>query len=189
MNWKRIIIGTILGIIVVFAAIFAYMLLTTRKHSPADTASYQGADLQVTVNYCRPYKKERVIFGTTEEDVLQPYGKYWRTGANEATEIEVNKEVLFAGESLNAGRYVLYTIPGPEIWTIGLNSELGRWGAWEVDYDKDIMQVSVPATTTSEVTEQFTIYFTEAADGADMHLVWDQTKVTVPIKVAESKAN
>ncbi len=187
MNWKKVIIALVLGTIVVLGAIFAYTLLTTRSHSPADTATYTGNDLTVSVTYSRPYKKGRVIFGSTEDNALLSYGEYWRTGANEATEITLNRDVLWGGQPLDSGSYVLYTIPGPERWTIGLNNELGRWGAWEVDHKNDVLQIEVPSTTIADTVEQFTINFSEDVKGIMLHLLWDNTQVSVPISLPSAK--
>src|SRR5438045_2445608 len=122
---KKILIG--LGVVVVIvAAGLGYIALTTKSHSPAETKafSYNGADVKVI--YCRPYKKGRVIFG--DASALQPYGKYWRLGANEATEITFSKNVNFAGKPIEAGTYRMYAVPGPASWQVSLNSELGKWG-------------------------------------------------------------
>jgi len=134
--------------------------------------------------YCQPYKKGRLIFGSAADGALQPYGEYWRMGANEATEIDINKDVVFGGKELSAGKYVVYAVPGATTWTIGLNSELGRWGAFEVDHELDVMQVEIPAGSSGEEYEQFTIEFEQAdSDLVHMNLLWDTTKISVPIAV------
>lgn len=182
MSTKRIIIYSIIGIVLIFAGYVIYLLATTKNHSPFESITYSVGNTQIKVDYCRPYKKGRVIFGTEDDDALQPYGKYWRLGANEATEIEISEHVIFGGEPLEAGRYVLYAVPGESSWTIGLNSDLGRWGAREVDQEKDVMQVQVPASTTNEPVEQLTLNFTGADSVAFLNIKWDQTHVAVPIE-------
>ena len=181
MNWKKILLTVILGTIVIFGAIFAYMILTTRNHSPADMVSYKGTNMEVTVNYCRPYKKGRVIFGPKSEDALQPYGAYWRVGANEATEVQFGQDVSIMGKPLKAGTYVLYAVPGESDWTIGFNSDLGRWGYSEVDHDKDVLQVQAPHQRLPEIVEQLTIDFTEQDQGVFLNLKWDQSLVPIAI--------
>ena len=179
---KKIFIG--LGVILVAViALAGYVALTTRSHSPSKTTefSYEGLDLKVV--YCQPYKKGRLIFGEAKDGALQPYGKYWRLGANEATEISFSKDIRFAGKPVKAGTYIMYAVPGPDSFEVCLNTEVGRWGAMESNYSLDVVKVSVPAESTSPDTEQFTINFGSNADGATMDLLWDKTKVTVPITV------
>lgn len=177
---KKIFIG--LGIILVAViALAAYVALTTRSHSPTKTTefSYEGLDMKVV--YCQPFKKGRLIFGEAKDGALQPYGKYWRLGANEATEITFNKDVNFAGKAVPAGTYVMYAVPGADSFEISLNSEVGRWGAMEPNYSLDVVKVNVPVATAPAESEQFTINFGSNADGAAMDLMWDKTIVTVPI--------
>ncbi|MEM6799977.1 MAG: DUF2911 domain-containing protein [Bacteroidota bacterium] len=183
MSTRRIILLVFLGVVLILGGMVLYTMLTTRNHSPKTTSDYSKDGLEMSIVYCQPFKKGRLIFGTTAEGALQPYGEYWRMGANEATEITLKQAVNFAGENLKAGSYVIYAVPGADSWTIGLNSELGRWGAWEVDHELDIMQVEVAAAAASQEYEQFTIEF-EEIDSATVHmnLMWDQTKVPVPIK-------
>ncbi|MBX2813970.1 MAG: DUF2911 domain-containing protein [Myxococcales bacterium] len=181
MSWKKILLTIFLGAVVIFGIALAYMVLTTRSHSPAETITYSGGNMKVIVTYCRPYKKGRVIFGTKNQGALQPYGEYWRVGANEATEIEFSKDVSVMGKSLAAGRYVLYAVPGESEWTIGFNSDLGRWGYMEVDHRKDILQVTAPHQYLPKTMEQFTIDFTEQEQGVFLNLKWDQSFIPVSI--------
>ena len=171
---KVVIIGIVIAVVLVLA-FFAYRSFT-KSYSPEATADYNKGELSVSVNYCRPYKKERKIFGG-----LVPYGEVWRTGANEATEITVNKKVKFAGKDLEAGTYTLFTIPEENSWTIILNSELGQWGAFNYAKEKDVLRVDVPVQTLNEEAEMFTVDFTEKGDTVNLLLYWDTVKVEVPI--------
>ncbi|MFK7921418.1 MAG: DUF2911 domain-containing protein [Bacteroidia bacterium] len=178
---KKILIG-LGGAVVLILGFFAYIMLTTRSHSPKALAEFSNDNLKITVDYCQPYKKGRVIFGAEDSDALQPYGDFWRIGANEATEIEISEDVLFAGEPLAKGRYVLYAVPGETTWIIGLNSDLGRWGVPEVDHDLDVMQVEVEAQKLPTSLEQLTIDINEyEVEGAMVHIKWD--KIDVPISI------
>jgi len=174
---KKIYIG--LGVIVIVIIGFAgYTAFTTRSHSPSKTTEFSHEGLDITVVYCQPFKKGRQIFGE-----LLPYGKYWRLGANEATEITFNKNVTFAGQPVNAGTFRMYAVPGQTTWEVYLNSELGKWGAMEPDHTLDVVKVDVPVGTAPAETEQFTINFGSSAEGATMDFVWDKTLVTVPITI------
>lgn len=159
----------------------AYTLLTTKSHSPYKeaTMSFQGTN--VTVAYCRPFKKGRMIFGEKSEGALQPYGKYWRLGANEATVITFSTDVNFGGEKVVTGSYVMYTVPGKDKFEVSLNSEVGRWGAAEADHELDIVKVNALTSLSDTEIEQFTINLNEEAQGLVMTFEWDKTVVSVPI--------
>src|SRR6267378_8507625 len=101
-----------------------------------------------------------VIFGEEKDKALQPYGKYWRLGANAATEITFSKNVNFAGKPVNAGSYRMYAVPGPSSFQVSLNSELGIYFAIrEPNYSLDVLKVDAPVTAAPNETEQLTINF------------------------------
>ncbi len=174
---KRIFIITGVVILILTASYFTLRSYTKRS-SPEAIATYTKNDFTIQVDYCRPAKKGRAIFGG-----LEPYGKIWRTGANEATQITFNKPVLFGDKPVKAGTYTLFSIPQPGDWTIILNSELDQWGAFTYDESKDVSRIQVPSDTTHPVTEMFTIDFVESnRNTTHMRLMWDNTKVEVPIQ-------
>ncbi len=179
---KKIYIGlAVLGVLLV--GFFLYASLVVAKRSPIKTATYNDKGLDIKVVYCQPYKKGRLIFGEEKDGALQPYGKYWRLGANAATEITFSKNVNFAGKPVNAGSYRMYAVPGATSFQVSLNSELGIYfGINEPDYTKDIIKVDVPTETTDE-TEQFVINFSSDSTAVNMDFVWDKTKVRVPITI------
>ena len=182
MKLKKIILLTILGIVLICAGFLAYLMLTTRSHSPAEKLEYTDGGFQLSADYCRPYKKDRLIFGEESEDALLPFGKYWRTGANEATEVEFNKDISIYGEKLAAGRYRFYTVPGKDNWTIAFNTELGKWGYGEPDYNQDVLVFEAPPQKIGQVIEQFTISGSKTGEKTmELTLAWDQTQVRIPI--------
>ncbi|MFI2742645.1 DUF2911 domain-containing protein [Zhouia sp. PK063] len=147
--------------------------------SPLDISYYKPSRTEppvAKVIYSRPQMNGRTIFGD-----LVPYGKVWRTGANESTEITFFKDVTLAGKKVKAGTYSLFTIPTDGEWTIILNSVLDEWGAYTYKEDKDVLRVQVPSTKADDAVEDFTIVFKPGMDGADMILAWDKTRVSVPI--------
>ena len=147
-----------------------------------DKAVLKSDSLNIEVSYCRPFKKDRLIFGPKGSEALEYFGEYWRTGANAATEITFSENVIFKSEPVNAGTYVIYTIPEEKEWTIVLNSELGRWGAFEADTALDLHKIKVPALKNTSVVEQFTIDFDQSGENALLQLMWDETQVNVPIR-------
>ena len=179
----RIIIYGILMIILIIIGYLAYTFFTTRASSPGDTLVFQDDDFLLTIDYSRPFKKGRHIFGAKADEALVPYGEYWRTGANEATEIEFNKDILVEGKSLQSGRYRLYTIPDESEWIISFNSELGQWGYFEPDYSLDILRVHVNPDSSDTFHEQFTIETNLHIDGKlELMFYWD--KLVIPLKIA-----
>lgn len=135
--------------------------------------SAEGND--VTVSYGQPSKRGRVIFGE-----LVPYGKVWRTGANEATEITFGKDAVFGGKPVKKGTYALFTIPTENEWTVILNSELKQWGAYGYDKvkDKDVLNIKVPSKKLDQEVEEMTIRFDESNN---LIIEWDKTQVSVPV--------
>jgi hypothetical protein len=176
---KKLLIGV--GAIVLAAlSVVGYLFLGTKK-SPPGTAELSQGGLDVKVTYCRPYKKGRLIFGEKADKAVVPYGKYWRLGANAATEITFAKNALFAGKPVTAGTYRMYAVPTAASWKVVLNSDLGKWGAREADHDKDVLSVEVPVTAAPAASEQFTISFSGGPADAKMDLTWDTALVRVPL--------
>ncbi len=138
-----------------------------------------GQKAVVRVTYSRPEMKGREIFGK-----LVPYGKVWRTGANEATEIKFYQDVELAGKKVKAGTYSLLTIPAEKEWTIILNSDLDYWGAFSYKQANDVLRAIAMSTETSNSVENFTIQFQSTGEKQGvMKLAWAKTVVEVPIKL------
>lgn len=152
------------------------------RPSPLEVVTMKYDDTYIKVTYGRPHKRGRDIFG---EDTLVPYGKIWRTGANEATEITLTGDVKMAGEEVKAGTYTLFTIPDKDNWTIILNSELGQWGAYNYNEDFDVLRFTVPTSTTDVVYEPFTMEFEQHDHTTNILMMWDQTQVEIPIEFPE----
>ncbi len=131
------------------------------------------------VIYSRPSVDGRKIFG----DVLQ-FGKPWRLGANEATEIEFFQPVIIQNKRIDAGRYVLYAKPYPDHWTIIFNSELYTWGL-KIDSTKDIFKVDIPVTRLSRSIPVFTMQFSDDANGSALLMGWDSVHTSLPFTVSK----
>ncbi len=131
------------------------------------------------VLYSRPHKKGRNIFGADSSNIC-PYGKPWRLGANESTEIQFFSPVVINGKNITPGRYVLYCIPEQDKWVIVFNSNLDSWGL-SIDPSKDVFKVEVPVQVQSPAVEDFTIVFQENNTGSDLLMTWDNVKVLLPI--------
>jgi hypothetical protein len=176
---KWILIVTALLLVVMFVG-FKYMQSQTKKHSPENNVALKVNGLEMSVFYNQPSKKGRDIFGA-----LVPYGEVWRTGANEATTFTTNQSINFGGIMVDPGTYTLWTIPGEEKWTVILNKGEYGWGvsmkgvASRVP-EKDVASVVVASEKLDAVVEKFTIELNE--NPVRLDLMWDLTKVSVPIE-------
>lgn len=127
---------------------------------------------EIAVYYSRPAVKGRMIWGG-----LVPYGKVWRTGANEATVFETSKDLTLGGQKLPAGKYSLFTIPGEKEWTIILNSVHDQWGAFKYDQAKDVVRFNVRPDKSNTFNEKLKF---ELMDG-EVVMYWENMKVGFPI--------
>jgi hypothetical protein len=175
----------VLGIIlVIILSVLSYFrIYYTKSFSPEDQVKYEQGDLKITVVYNRPSKKGRVIFGE-----LVPYGKVWRTGANEATRFETTKDLTFGDKTLKAGKYSLWTIPGEHAWTIIFNSESGQWGVGfngeaNRNPSKDVFSLMAPSVSIEKEFEQFTIAIENMGEEHELTLIWDKTLVALPFTI------
>lgn len=158
----------------VFAIAFAF------AQNPPASPRVTAESGNVKVEYGQPSKKDRVIFGKEGTKSLEKYGKIWRIGANQATEITFKKDGKFAGQNIKAGTYTLFAIPDEANWTLILNSELKQWGAYKYDEikGKDVLKVTVPAKKYPEPAEKLT--FKVSASAIDFQ--WDKEGFSVPVK-------
>ena len=126
--------------------------------------------------YSRPQTANRTIFGELIE-----FGKVWRLGANEATEIEFFKDVKVGGKKVPKGRYTMYALINPTEWTMIINKETDTWGSFNYNEKKDVARVTVPVQQLNQVVDAFALFFEKA--GANLALVveWDKVKVAMPI--------
>ncbi|MBC6607491.1 DUF2911 domain-containing protein [Hymenobacter sp. BT188] len=131
----------------------------------------------VELSYSRPSKKGREIFGK-----LEPYGQVWRTGANTNTKIRFGEEVKFGGQTVPAGTYALFSIPGPKEWTLILNRDTAQWGAYRYKPEMDVVRVKAIPTTLRDPAETMSLTLENLKpSAADLTLRWDKTQVSVPL--------
>jgi hypothetical protein len=150
------------------------------RASPNAAVSQTIGTTEVRLTYGRPSVKGRTIFA---EDGLVPYGEVWRTGANEATTISFSSDVTVEGEPLSEGTYSLYTIPGPDTWTIIFNNVADQWGT-NYDESKDALRVEV-SPVSAPMREMMTVLFTDVTDTSGTCVLhWAETRVPFEIEVA-----
>jgi Protein of unknown function (DUF2911) len=134
--------------------------------------------LLARVIYSRPQKNGRAVFGELVE-----YGKVWRMGANEATEIDFYKDVKIKGKKIKKGRYTLYALVNLDKWTIIVNSETDTWGAFKYDPKKDLVRIEVPVQKNTEQVEALAILFEKENTGFNLVVAWDDNLVKLPISL------
>lgn len=181
-------LASLLVFLCTITALYAQSKLPPVDKSPMDMSYYPNGypvskiqdkvteALAARVIYSRPQKNGRTIFG----DLLE-YGKVWRMGANEATEIEFYQNVKINNVKIKKGRYTMYCIPYQDKWTIIINKETDTWGSFKYDSKKDIVRMDVPVQKQTEITDSFAMAFEKATTGITLTIAWDDVKVSLPI--------
>lgn len=154
---------------VLVACMLSSELLAQKKmKSPAAKAEGTINGTTVLINYHQPSANGRTVMGE-----LVPYGEIWRTGANNATTIEVDRDIKVEGQPLPKGKYALFTIPNQDEWIIIFNKNANQWGSYNYDEADDVLRVNVKPMKTDKFVETFIIV--PGGDGVDMS--WENTKV------------
>jgi len=185
------------GIIFLFAATLSFSIATNAQtglppvdKSPMDMAyfpvNYPVLKIQdkttepavARVIYSRPKKDGRSVFGG-----LVAYGKVWRMGANEATEIEFFKPVTIGGKKIAAGRYTLYALVNEKMWTFIVNKDTDIWGAFKYDQTKDLVRTDVLVEQIAEPVESLSMMFVKTNNDFNLVVAWENTKVTLSISL------
>src|SRR6266446_9137768 len=139
--------------------------------SPRDTARGSFGGAEVWVDYGRPTKRGRVIFG----DVV-PWNAVWRTGANAATQFNTPADLVVGGAKVPAGKYTLWTLPTPSGWKLIINKQTGQWGT-EYRVERDLVRVEAKVETLAAPVEELVIAFESGA----LTITWDKARVSVPV--------
>jgi hypothetical protein len=168
-----------LASIILFSFTAGAQSLKVPAASPTQTIKQAFALSEITIEYSRPSVKGRVIYGD-----LVPYGKVWRTGANNATTITFGENVKLEGKDVPAGTYALYTIPGKDSWEILIYKDL-KLGGDVVKYKKEdeLTRFTVKPITLNDKVETFTINVSNITPKtASIELLWDRTKVSIGVE-------
>jgi len=149
----------------------------SKRPSPPGTAEVTLKNKEITIDYSRPSLKGRKV-----GQELAPYGKVWRTGANEATALNTAIDLNIGGAKVPAGKYTLYTLPSEGTWKLIINKQTGQWGT-QYDESQDLARVDMKKTALTQSVEQFTISFDKKNENtANLNLDWENTRVSVEIK-------
>ena len=150
-----------------------------QRKSPHASTSAAIAGKTITIAYGRPYKKGREIYGG-----LVPFNKVWRTGADEATTLTTDADLMVGDLHVPKGTYGLFTIPTEKGWTLALNKTAKQWGAFDYDAGQDLGRAAMTVSAAGAPLEQLTITIepTSGSKGT-LKIAWDQTVAAVDIVV------
>ncbi len=177
MKHKRFIF--VIALFTLALTAFAQQPDKSKRPSPPGTAEVTLKQKRITVDYSRPSLKGRKAVGGQ----LVPYGQVWRTGANEATALTTEADLNVGGVNVPAGKYTLYTLPSEGTWKLIMSKQTGQWGTI-YNEDQDLARVDMQKTALEQPVEQFTISFEKTGDdSANLVLQWENTQVSVPVKV------
>jgi hypothetical protein len=157
--------------------IFTLSLFAACQESPKESASCDlGGGKTIKTDYSSPRLRGRKMIG--EHD---PYGKVWRTGANEATTFVTSAAVNVGGKAVPAGSYTIFTVPNPDKWTLIINKKTGEWGI-PYKYESDeLARIDMKASSLPSSVENFTIAYDKTGNGCTMRLDWATTRASVDI--------
>jgi hypothetical protein len=156
-----------------------------KRISPHETVGAVIDGSRVTIVYGRPYSKApktgeiRKIWGT-----LVPYGKVWRTGADESTLLITQKPIEIGGTTVPAGAYTLYTMPSDDgSAKLIINKQVGQWGT-QYDEKEDLARVDLKKGDTSATIGQFTMSVGKNSDGGGIiKMAWENTQYSIPFTI------
>jgi DUF2911 family protein len=154
----------------------------SKRPSPAASAECKFSDGKtIKVDYSSPRAKGRKIFAAESDGALVPYGKIWRTGANEATKFVTDTNIKIGGKSLPAGSYTIFTIPNADKWTLIVNKKTAEWGI-PYKYEADELgRFDMQVSKTSAPVENFTIAFDQGGSKCSMRMEWENTRASIDI--------
>ena len=153
----------------------------SKRPSPPASAQCKFSDgKMVKVDYSSPRAKGRKIYGE-----LVPYGKVWRTGANEATSFVTDTGLTVGGKDVPAGSYTIFTVPEQDKWMLVISKKTGEWGTDYPGEKEDLARVPMKVSKTPSMVENFTISFDQKGSSCTMNVDWENTRASA--EVAEKK--
>jgi hypothetical protein len=154
----------------------AQMDKASRPSPPASASCDLGGGKSIKTDYSSPRLKGRKMIGGVE-----PYGKVWRNGANEATTFVTSSDLMVGGSHVPAGSYTIFAIPNKDKWTLIINKKTGEWGI-PYKYESDeLARVDMKLSTLPSSVENFTITYDKTATGCTLREEWDTTRASVDI--------
>jgi tetratricopeptide (TPR) repeat protein len=170
----------ILFIVAAFVTTFASAQIKMPQASTTQKINQDFGMGAIELTYSRPNIKGRSVL--KEKSELAPLGSMWRLGANAATKIKFTDKVTIGGTELEAGTYVIYAIPGKDMWDVIFNKGVNNWGTDGYKEAEDVVHVKVKAEKAANFAESFTMQIINvAAETCELHMTWGKVQVAVPI--------
>jgi hypothetical protein len=167
-------------------AVFVAVLMTDptllaqeKRLSPHETVNATVDGAKISITYGRPYLKGRKV-GVQ----LAPYGKVWRTGADEATTLVTDKALMFGNTHVEPGTYTIYTLPGEKEWQLIINKQTGQWGT-DYDQNQDLARIPMKVSKSPSTVEQLTIAINDTPAGGELKLSWENSDVVAAFTVMQ----
>src|SRR5580693_709152 len=154
----------------------AQMDKASRPSPPASASCDLGGGKSIKTDYSSPRLKGRKMIGGVE-----PYGKVWRNGANEATTFVTSSDLMVGGSHVPAGSYTIFAIPNKDKWTLIINKKTGEWGIPYKYESNELARVDMKLSTLPSPVENFTIAYDKTARGCTLREEWDTTRASVDI--------
>src|SRR3970040_2254692 len=156
----------------------------TPQASPKATITQVVGLTDVEVVYSRPSARGRAVFGN-----LVPFGKLWRTGANENTTISFSDDVIIGGKTLKKGKYAIYTIPNIESWEVIFYANTDNWGTPQEFKESDVaLRTTVKEESMPKAMDTFTIGINGlSSDSAFLEMYWENSFVSLKFEVPTQK--
>lgn len=171
---KKLTLVVLLG---AFACCSFAQQLNTPQPSPTQEVKQNFGLSKIELSYSRPAMKGRKIFGD-----LVPYGKVWRTGANQATTLTFGDDVTIGGTKVPAGKYGLLTIPEAGEWTVIISKQTDVTSPAAYKQDQDVVRVKAKVEDLGFPVQSFTILFDDViGSSCKLRIIWDNITVAVPI--------
>jgi len=174
----RAIIFTLL----LFTVNLSFSQINTPRVSPASEVEQMVGLTEIEIEYSRPSMRGREVFGN-----LVPFGKVWRTGADNSTKISFDTDVIISGKTIQSGTYSIFSVPNKESWEIIFYSDVELWGVprdWSDDKIVFSSMFDVKKLKKSNNVETFTISFNDLTNNdVNMNISWENTSVDIKIEV------
>lgn len=175
-NGLALICCLILGWMALAAPARAQMDKSKRPSPPAQAKFTFPDGKTITIDYSSPRMRGRKIYGG-----LVPYGKVWRTGANEATTFVTTADLDVGGTTVPAGSYTIFSVPEQEKWTLVVSKTTGEWGTDYSGPAHDLARIATKSSPLPSPVEDFLIAFEKSGRGCVLHFDWETTRAAVKI--------
>ena len=174
---KLLVIGGVLSLMLVCSFVVTAQQDKSKRPSPPAQAKWDlGGGKSVTIDYGSPRTKGRKIYGE-----LVPFGRVWRTGANEATTLVTPVDLTIGGMTVGAGSYTIFTVPNKDKWTLIISKKTGEWGTDYPGQANDLARIDMKVSALPSPVENFTISFEKAGNGANLNIDWETTSASVAV--------